>query len=100
MTSVYLISEGEFGPVKVGVAARPLSRRAELQTGNPKPIYVYRTWTLFTRKEAFQVERLVLDEMAPYRLEGEWILADEFGTAAVVARHVEDVLMSEDDLTA
>jgi hypothetical protein len=94
MSYVYLISESDEGPVKVGVAGNPYARIRELQTGNPKRLRLVHTWALFDRPGAFTVERLVLEEMSEYRLSGEWIDADEFGMKAVVSRHVEDVLFS------
>jgi hypothetical protein len=94
MSYVYLLSEGERGPVKVGVANDPISRMQMLPTGNPKTLRLVHSWAMFTRDEAFKVERLVLDEMAPYRLRGEWIDADEFGMKWLVAEHVDTVLFS------
>lgn len=94
MSYVYMISEGEFGPIKVGVANNPNVRVKELQVGNPKPLHVAHSWAMFSRQEAFDVERRVLDEMAPYRLVGEWIQADEFGMKHLIAEHVEAVLFS------
>jgi len=94
MACVYVISEGKFGPVKVGVAARPDLRVRELQVGNPKRLTLVDWWRFGTRAEAFAVERDVLDEMAPYRLVGEWIAADEYGMRAHVRARIEELYPS------
>lgn len=91
MACVYVISEGEWGPVKVGVAARPESRIRELQSGNPKRLKLADWWQFGTREEAFAVERMILDEMAPYRMVGEWIDADELGMCAHILTRIEEL---------
>ena len=90
MSCVYIISEGKSGPVKVGVARNPDSRVRELQSGNPKRLYVADWWQMPDRNEAFAVERAILDEMAPYRMVGEWIDADELGMRALVLSRIEE----------
>ena len=91
MACVYIISDGEWGPVKVGVAARPENRVRELQVGNPKRLKLVDWWQFKTRDEAFTVERNILEEMAPYRMVGEWIGADEFGMRALVRDRIEEL---------
>lgn len=90
MTCVYIISEGKDGPVKVGVAANPHSRVRELQSGNPKRLHVADYWSFGTRAEAFAIERLILEEMAPYRMVGEWIDADEFGMCGLTLQRIQE----------
>jgi hypothetical protein len=40
---VYFIQHGDYGPVKIGVAADPEQRRRELQTGNPEQLAIRAT---------------------------------------------------------
>jgi hypothetical protein len=96
MTCVYLISQGnsEWGPVKVGVANQPHRRVSELQIGNPVKLYVRRLWDLGDRSRAFHIEGMVLDEMTPYRMEGEWIDADVFGMCGLVNERIRETYCS------
>jgi hypothetical protein len=85
VSSVYIISEGDSGPpVKIGVANNPLCRIAELQTGNPRKLKLARAWNMFTRDDAFAVERAVLGQLSDRRLSGEWLDATEMEVAALV----------------
>lgn len=90
MSCVYIISEGKDGPVKVGVANNPKNRVRELQSGNPKRLHVADWWKFPDREQAFVIEKLILEEMAPYRLVGEWIAADEFGMCCLVLERIEE----------
>ena len=41
MTSIYIISESELGPVKIGFSNAPERRLKQLQTGYPKPLTLH-----------------------------------------------------------
>ncbi|MGM4987403.1 GIY-YIG nuclease family protein [Tardiphaga sp. 841_E9_N1_2] len=90
MACVYLISESPQGPVKVGVANNPATRIRELQCGNPNKLKLADWWRFGTRDEAFVIERLILDEMAPYRMTGEWVDADEFGMRGLILSRITE----------
>lgn len=92
MSYVYLISEGPRGPVKIGVAKSPGWRICELQTGNPRKLRIVKTWAMENRRAAFDLERTILDEMASYRMSGEWIDADEFGMQALLDDRLEEIV--------
>lgn len=71
---VYVITEGTSSrPVKVGVAANPLGRMSELQTGNHRRLRLARAWNMWTRDDAFQLEGRILESFKDRRLSGEWI---------------------------
>ena len=90
MACVYLISQGKYGPVKVGVADRPSDRVKSLQCGNPTKLRLIDWWRFGSRDEAFKIEGCILDEMKPYRLVGEWIDADEFGMRCLVTSRIQE----------
>lgn len=64
---VYFIRMGDDGPIKIGHALSPRDRLAELQTGNP-----YRLYLLHVVEGGEPLERRLHEELASYRLEGEW----------------------------
>lgn len=64
---VYFIQAGEDGPVKIGVAAEPFKRLAELQTGNPARLRVVAIIEGDTG-----IEKALHERFAEHRLEGEW----------------------------
>jgi len=94
MSCLYLISESEKGPVKIGVAKNPLDRISELQVGNPKRLRLTGAWSMWTRSDAFDMERAVLEDVAPRRLVGEWVDADESTMRAIVVRRMEEMYPS------
>lgn len=71
--SLYLIApEGVDRPVKIGVADDPQKRLRQLQTGNPTPLRIVRTFSAQSRAAVndweFHAHRLFAD----HRLAGEW----------------------------
>lgn len=60
------------GPVKVGVAASPISRLREVQTGNPKRLVLCAEFGTPTRAIAIALEHAFHTVMAEKRLVGEW----------------------------
>lgn len=90
MSCVYLISEGDSGPVKVGVADKPSQRMRELQVGNPKRLSLIDWWKFSTRSEAFAIERIVLQENERFRLVGEWIRDEPYGLSSQVLSLIEE----------
>jgi len=65
---VYFIADGEDGPIKIGYTkANPNLRLAQLQTGNPRKLEL-----LFVMDGDRQWERSLHDNLADYRLAGEW----------------------------
>lgn len=88
MTCVYVISEGEAGPVKVGMTDRLKWRLSELQIGNGRPLHLADYWVLPNRERAARVEKAILNEMAPYRMRGEWLDVDEAGICGLVLHRI------------
>jgi len=79
MSFVYLISEGDTGPVKFGVAADPAGRLGELQTGNSRRLRLVSFVKRDSRIDAFETERDILNIFKGDRLIGEWLnVSEEF----------------------
>jgi hypothetical protein len=64
---VYLIRQGESGPIKIGTSTDVESRLASLQTANPEPLHLLRTFDGDER-----IERAIHGRFAHLRLRGEW----------------------------
>lgn len=74
---VYIIApEHAESPVKVGVAALPWSRLADLQCGSPVPLRIVEIFGSEVRAEAVALERLFHQHHAAARLHGEWFDVD------------------------
>lgn len=73
---VYIIThafdDGERGPVKIGVASDPTKRLKALQTGNPHPLNLYRSYAIPDRSIALEIEEAFHTVNDGLRLIGEW----------------------------
>jgi len=65
----YIIGADRAGPLKVGVAGRPLTRLSGLQTGHPLRLQCF--WVEASPHGTI-IERLTHQILAPRRLMGEW----------------------------
>lgn len=66
---LYIVGASRNGPVKIGIAAKPHSRRSELQTGHPHPLEVF--W-IYPCPHGATVEPLIHRILAKKRCAGEW----------------------------
>lgn len=71
----YVVQEGDDGPVKIGIARNAFWRRSDLQTGNPRKIFLRAIYECEGRSTALILEAAVLLEFADQRILGEWISA-------------------------
>lgn len=73
MTSfLYIISEGESGPVKIGMSRAPEYRLAELQTGNPRLLQIVWRRQFSTRAIARDAEKAAHLFLSELKQTGEW----------------------------
>jgi hypothetical protein len=87
---LYIISEGEHGPVKIGRSRNPGARLYELQTGNARFLRLVATYEL-THDEACDAERLLHDELDGHSMAGEWFdLSESF-----MLEYMPDFFLSE-----
>lgn len=87
---LYVISEGENGPIKIGRSRNPGARMAELQTGNARRLCVVATYEL-THDEACDAERKLHEELSEFAMAGEWFdLGERF-----MAKYVPTFFLSE-----
>lgn len=67
---VYLVQHDETGPVKIGAARDSIAQRLrQLQAGNPYPL---RLRSVIATDTPLPVERALHEELATFRLGGEW----------------------------
>lgn len=64
---VYFIQQGDDGPVKIGVAVDPESRRRILQVGNPAELHIRHTVP-----GSFHLEYELHGRFGEWRVRGEW----------------------------
>lgn len=64
---IYFFQEEDDGPIKIGHSSDPLTRRGQLQTGNPRELK-----TLGVMVGNVNVESQLHEQFAPYRIRGEW----------------------------
>lgn len=64
---LYVIRQGQDGPVKIGCATDPGTRLQSMQSGNPDPLFL-----LGVCRGGRGAERMLLSVFKPYRLRGEW----------------------------
>jgi hypothetical protein len=75
---LYIISEGEDGPVKIGRSRNPGARLCELQTGNARFLRVAACYEL-THDEACDAERSLHEQLSDHAMNGEWFrLSEQF----------------------
>lgn len=72
-TNLYVVQEGDDGPLKVGVAGHPVRRLMMLQTGNHRKLYLRAVYEGHESK-CVAVERYILAYFES--IGGEWFLAD------------------------
>lgn len=64
------------GYVKIGVTLNPLSWLKQLQTGNPKKLYIDKMYFLPNRASADYVERRMHELLESFRCSGEWFVCE------------------------
>lgn len=69
---VYVIAYHDDGPVKIGIAADPEKRLAQLQIGNPYKLTLYLADDYARRSHAAQAESLIHRCLKSKHLSGEW----------------------------
>lgn len=75
MAVVYCFQCADIGAVKIGIAADPLTRIAEIQTGCPYLVTVGWVSSPLKRDMAFAVEQSIHGQLDKKRLMGEWFSA-------------------------
>jgi hypothetical protein len=73
---LYVISEGEAGPVKIGRSISAPSRLCSLQTGNPRPLRILAAWEV-RADEINEAESTLHEELEGFALIGEWFALSE-----------------------
>lgn len=89
---IYVIGS-DTGPQKIGVAANPENRLAQLRCGHPYALTIQASFDLGTETAARLAERAAHHRLKPSRLAGEWFdvpTADAIQTVRDIVRAVQD----------
>lgn len=81
---VYIIQEGDDGPVKVGIARNAFWRRQDLQSGNFRRLYLRGVYECAERSDAVVLEARILSNFEKLRIGGEWLNIDPASVAAFI----------------
>ena len=76
ISSLYVISEGVDGPVKIGRSNNPHSRVATLQTGNARPLILTAIYDMIA-EDVCAAEKMLHEELADFSILGEWFSLTE-----------------------
>ncbi len=88
---LYVIQEGESGPLKVGVAGHPVRRLASLQCGNHRKLHLRAVFRGACLGDAAAVEKQALESFKSHRLLGEWMNVPASTLLAFLRLFAEDV---------
>ena len=96
-TSLYIVSEATYGPVKVGITDHLNKRVSNLQCGNPRRLSLHCSFEFASRQDAEDVERatLIAFRIKKLWLGGEWISASPTEAEASIS-----ALLAEADIAA
>lgn len=84
MSWLYMIREGESGPIKIGRSSDPWKRLDTLQSGNPRQLHIIAAYRV--GKTAHVIERNAHREFITHRMIGEWYAPVE-GVVDLAAAH-------------
>lgn len=82
--SLYVISAGAEGPVKIGISKSPIFRLKEIQPHSPMRLRLLKCWPMTSARHARQAENIAHMRLRNYRSHGEWFLASEIAAVAAV----------------
>lgn len=89
---LYLISEGEDGPVKIGMAHSPSFRLRALQIGNPRRLKLAASWGILLRSEGSRAEAHIHRIMRRCSIHcgGEWYRISEKDGRELIEAAIRD----------
>lgn len=90
--TLYVVQEGDTGPIKIGIAAHPFRRLQNLQCGNYRKLHMRIVYE-GTSASCQAVERHALKYFREYRLAGEWLSAELFE----VQKYLESFLVEGEE---
>lgn len=69
---IYVVQEGDGGPIKVGIAANAFWRLCDLQIGNWRQLHLRAVYVGDSKNEVFFLEQRVHAALNQYSIGGEW----------------------------
>ena len=91
-TQIYVVRDGEFA--KIGIAADPIQRTADLQTGNPRALSIVHTVHV-DRESAARVEAQAHFLLREQHVLGEWFRATDRQARKAVRQAIERLADSD-----
>lgn len=69
---IYVVQEGDGGPIKVGIAANAFWRLFDLQTGNWRKLNLRAVYVGDSKNEVFLLEQRIHAALGQHAIGGEW----------------------------
>lgn len=85
---LYLIREGEDGPIKIGIASHPTRRLGTHQCGNPRRLHLIAVY-VGSRDDCRAVEKETLSRFQRRSIRGEWLSVGADAVLEHLARYEE-----------
>lgn len=86
---LYVVQEGQDGPVKIGIAANAFWRLNELQVGNHRQLHLRAVFVGGDKRQVYELEQRVHAFLMEYSIGGEWFDYSAEGASAVIVREAE-----------
>lgn len=69
---IYVVGPDSGFPSKIGVAENINRRLANLQSANWETLYVYETFNMSSKGDAYRIERIIKNRLKQHCIRGEW----------------------------
>ena len=82
---LYVVQEGDSGPIKVGIAANAFWRLTELQVGNHRRLNLRAVFEGKDKRQVFNTEQRVHARLQVYAIGGEWFACSVEDALSIIA---------------
>lgn len=86
---LYVVQEGDAGPIKIGIAANAFWRVSELQAGNPRQLILRAVFEGPDKRLIFGLEQQVHKRLSEYLISGEWFSCNLDHAISVINKEAE-----------
>jgi hypothetical protein len=88
---IYVIGPDRESPVKIGVASNPVGRLGNMQVAHWEQLFIHGLFTVYSRGDAFRVEKLCHRRLEDHAMRGEWFnvfAEDAVGTVTEILKEM------------
>lgn len=85
---LYVVQEGDDGPVKVGIAANAFWRLSELQVGNHRPLKLCAVFEGEDKRDVYAFEQHIHSALSPFAIGGEWFACSPQNAIDLITQEV------------